>query len=99
MGMSGMTIDAYAAYASPTTKKNETSNTVKSSSSMTVAELRNRINPITKYYDNWSAKSFIEDSSIDLLTKIDVIYGMSYPNRDSGLGLTEKMNEIRKVVA
>ena len=75
MGMGGMTTDAYAAYASPTTKKNETSNTIKSSSSMTVAEYRNAINHISKYYDNWSIKSFIEDISIPAKTKIEVLCG------------------------
>lgn len=75
MGMGGMTTDAYAAYASSTTKKNETSNTVKSSSSMTVAEYRNAINHMSKYYDNWSIKSFIEDDNIHAKTKIEALFG------------------------
>lgn len=99
MGMPGMGTSDMVAYSQPKEIKSNITAVLTHNNKMTVAELRNRINPITKYYDNWSAKSFIEDNSIDLLTKIDVIYGMSYPNRDSGLGLTEKMNEIRKVVA
>ena len=65
MGMGGMTTDAYAKYASAIDgKKAEAANAAKSSSSMTVAELRNLVNPMTKYYDKLSAKAFIEDTAI-----------------------------------
>lgn len=42
---------------------------------MTVAEFRNKINPITRYYDNYDCYSFLMDDSISLETKIEVLFG------------------------
>ena len=76
MGMSGMTTDAYASYASATNeKKVEVANDVKPSHDMTVAEFRNAMNPMTKYYDKWSIRSFLDDESISAKTKIEVLCG------------------------
>ena len=76
MGMGGMTTDAYAKYASATDgKKAEVANAAKSSSYMTVAELRNFVNPMTTYYDKLSAKAFIEDVAISNRDKVMAVFG------------------------
>ena len=41
----------------------------------TVAEFRNKINPITGYYDQWDIDEFFMDKSISLETKIEVLFG------------------------
>lgn len=41
----------------------------------TVAEFRNKINPVTGYYDQWDADGFFADESIPLETKIEVLFG------------------------
>ena len=74
MGMGGMTADAYVKYASANDEK-KTMSALTHKSSMTVAELRNYVNPMTKYYDQLPAKAFIEDGSIPLQTKVNAIYG------------------------
>ena len=47
---------------------------------MSVAEFRNKINPMTKYYDNYDCDSFLMDDTIDLKTKIEVLFGKMIAN-------------------
>ena len=100
MGMGGMTTDAYAKYAAPSIEKKV--EVAKTSSSMTVAELRNYVNPMTKYYDQLPAKAFINDSSISVHDKLNAIFGKLATGDDPNLvtGRIEYMlNEIRKAVS
>ena len=97
MGMSGMTTDAYAKYASTSSeKKVEVS---KSNSSMTVAELRNYVNPMTKYYDMLSAKAFIEDEAIPDYDKICAIFGEAVAKCIGTNCIESKLEILRKAVS
>ena len=96
MGMSGMTADAYAKYASASNEKNV--EVAKSSSSMTVAELRNYVNPMTKYYDMLSAKAFIEDEAIPDYDKISAIFGEAVAKCISADCIESKLEMLRKAV-
>ena len=42
---------------------------------MTVAELRNRLNPVSKYYDSYNAKAFLEDPNMSFDEKFKVLFG------------------------
>ena len=75
MGMAGMAADAYAKYASASEKKAEVPSTANQLSTTTVAEYRNMVNPMTKYYDMWSIDSFVKDQSIPAKKKIEVLCG------------------------
>lgn len=44
-------------------------------SKMTVAELRNRLNPVSKYYDSYNAKDFLEDPNMSFDEKLKVLFG------------------------
>lgn len=49
-------------------------------SNMSVAVLRNLVNPVCHYYDNDNAKAFLLDESITIEKKAMVLYGESAVN-------------------
>lgn len=77
MGFAGFSADTspatYAANSS--TGTNAPVDTKPDFSRMTVAELRNRLNHISKYYDSYNAKAFLEDPTISDVEKVIILCG------------------------
>ena len=97
MGMGGMTTDAFAKYAS--TSNNKTEIHKDCTSLMTVAELRNYVNSMTKYYDQLPAKAFIEDEAIPDYDKICAIFGEAVAKCISANCIESKLEMLRKAVS
>lgn len=77
MGMPGMNaaeMQAYAgsAPAAPAVKQAAEAKPVRG---MTVAELRNGLNPVTGYYDKYDAAAFFADGDISNATKLETLFG------------------------
>ena len=100
MGMPGMSTNDMVAYAqseksAPVSVIVPTANVSK----MTVAELRNRVNPMTKYYDQLPAKAFIEDEAIPDYDKICAIFGEAVAKCISANCIESKLEMLRKAVS
>jgi len=91
MGMPGMTDAAAAAYAAAKAPEKA------KGSGETVAEFRNKVNPVTGYYDRWDAEGFLKDQSIPLETKIEALFGTLVAKVVAEYG-TEKLAELGKAL-
>lgn len=67
-------VDA-AAYAASKQEVKPAEPAAKPVKGLTVAEYRNKFNPITKYYDNWDALDFLCSTEVPAKTKIEVMLG------------------------
>lgn len=98
MGMPGMGAADIAAYAKPKAEaSNVEAKTIVPKYTMTVAELRNFVNPMTKYYDNLPAKTFIEDVSISTYEKLHAIFGKTIDEFSTDK-IKSMLDMMRKVV-
>ena len=94
MGMPGLTVPQLTEYAAaPATPAPACAK----SSKMTVAELRNVVNPTTKYYDSLPAKAFIEDETVSGYDKVCAVFGKAVA--DSSGTFTDKIEAMRKAVS
>ena len=92
MGMPGMTNDEAAAYAAAEPKTNVK---LEKNIKMTVAEFRNMVNPRTHYYDNYDCDGFLLDNTIDLKTKLEVLFGKFVVDTIGYDKLTGVLKEMR----
>ena len=93
MGMPGLTVPQLTEYAAaPATPAPACAK----GSKMTVAELRNVVNPTTKYYDSLPAKAFIEDETISAYDKVYAVFGKSVAG---SVDVYSELEAMRKAVS